>query len=593
MARVACYRALKQSGVLRALSPIEPAPPLGLAVPALEPVPATADPSVRARAEALLAGQATFFSCHRFQVGAPPAWLANPFVGTRHPQPDEHWTRIADFSAAGDIKVIWELSRFSWAPVLARAARVSGDARFSSALCAWLEDWWQQNPPNRGPQWKCGQETSLRLLNTLLAARLLGLAPTPGLEAFVEAHCQRIALTMFYAVAQDNNHGTSEAAALWAGGLWLTARDNKAGHGYADQGRALLLDRVAALVMPDGSFSQHSVTYHRMMLDTLSLAEFSRREHRQPDFPATYAERVRAAILWLHSMLDPETGDAPNLGANDGTLPFVLCEAGYRDFRPSVQLAAALFGGAGLSSGPWNEPCAWLGLDPPQTGAREQNRFFADGGYAVLTAGSTRAIVRAPRARFRPAQADALHLDLWHGSLNLLRDGGTYSYADTGDLPALLAGIAGHNTAQFDGRDAMPRLGRFLYGDWLEVDASAVTPAGAGATWQGRYTDAADATHERHVTVEPGRLTVVDQLDGFRQSAVLRWRLAPAAWQLAGANCASPLANIEVEASSPVVRLVVVEGWESRHYLESSPVPVLEIELGSAPVRVTTTVILP
>lgn len=38
------------------------------------------------------------------------------------------------------------------------------------------------------------------------------------------------------------------------------------------------------------------------------------------------------------------------------------------------------------------------------------------------------AMLRYPRFRFRPSQADALHLDLWLEGRNLLRDAGTYSY---------------------------------------------------------------------------------------------------------------------------------------------------------------------
>ena len=34
----------------------------------------------------------------------------------------------------------------------------------------------------------------------------------------------------------------------------------------------------------------------------------------------------------------------------------------------------------------------------------------------------------APQAPARPSQADALHLDLWHRGVNLLRDAGTFSY---------------------------------------------------------------------------------------------------------------------------------------------------------------------
>ena len=50
------------------------------------------------------------------------------------------------------------------------------------------------------------------------------------------------------------------------------------------------------------------------------------------------------------------------------------------------------------------------------------SRSFDVGGYHVLRAGQAVVVLRYPRFRYRPSQADALHLDLWHLGRNLLRD---------------------------------------------------------------------------------------------------------------------------------------------------------------------------
>ena len=47
--------------------------------------------------------------------------------------------------------------------------------------------------------------------------------PEPGLPALLAVHLKRIAPTLHYAMAQDNNHGTSEAAALFIGGTARSA----------------------------------------------------------------------------------------------------------------------------------------------------------------------------------------------------------------------------------------------------------------------------------------------------------------------------------------------------------------------------------
>jgi hypothetical protein len=404
-----------------------------------------ADCSVLTEADELLAGRANYFSVHPLDIGNPPNWFLNPFQKKLHPRPVQHWSRIADFSAeVGDIKVVWEMSRFAWAPILARAWRISGDARYLSALQLWMQDWWRCNPPNTGPNWMCGQETSIRLINALLALRLVGLEKSAeiGLVVFVEAHCRRVDLTTSYAVAQDNNHATSEAAGLFVGGTWLAKRgegDAKyRGQRWAEKGRKLLNGRVRRLVLPDGSFSQHSLTYHRMMLDTLSVAEAWRRYMGEAPFAEDFYTRAIAATRWLGAMIDPASGDGPNLGANDGAHPYRLDASAYRDFRPCLQLASLLFvSGAVLKSGPWDESAAWLGVPtegPVQPWLSDlSSALFPDGGYVVLrNDDGARVLLRAPTARFRPSHADALHVDLWWKGKNILRDGGTYAYADGG-----------------------------------------------------------------------------------------------------------------------------------------------------------------
>jgi hypothetical protein len=557
-------------------------------------------------ADELLAGRAKYFSVHAHDIGSPPNWFLNPFENKPHPQPALHWSEIEDFSPeAGDIKVVWEMSRFSWAPVFARAWRISGDARYLSALQLWIQDWWRCNPPNTGPNWMSGQETSIRLINALLALRMAGLEKDvgPGLMAFVEAHCRRADLTTIYALAQDNNHATSKAVGLFVGGSWL-ARHGEGearyrGQRWVKKGRKLLDGRVCRLILPDGSFSQHSLTYHRVMLDTVSVAEAWRRHVGEAPFAEDFYARATAATRWLGAMIDPASGDGPNLGGNDGSHPYRLDTSSYRDFRPCLQLASLLFvGGAALESGPWDESAAWLGV-PVQWPVRPwlndlSSTVFPDGGYVIMRHKTgAMLLLRAPTARFRPAHADALHLDLWWKGKNLLRDGGTYSYADGGAVASALASVAGHNTQQFDGHDQMPQLGRFLYGNWVRVVGEpAITTSADGQSWMGSYTDVWGAQHKRTVQLRADALSVLDQVQGFKQNAVLRWRLAPGNWSQNETGCASAMGRIRVESSVPIRRISLESGWESLHYLEKSAVPVLEVEVGQSPAVLTTTVTL-
>jgi hypothetical protein len=139
----------------------------------------------------------------------------------------------------------------------------------------------------------------------------------------------------------------------------------------------------------------------------------------------------------------------------------------------------------------------------------------------------------------------------------------------------------------------MPRLGRFLYGDWVRVvGLPAITTSANGQSWAGSYTDVWGAQHKRTVSLRADALSVLDQVQGFKRNAVLRWRLAPGNWSQNESGCASAMGQIKVESSVPIRRMSLESGWESRHYLEKSAVPVLEVEIDQSPAVLTTTVTL-
>ena len=527
--------------------------------------------------------------------GTPPDWLANAMTGKRAAGAECPWWKIQDFDPeVGDIKLVWELSRMDWVPGLAQQAS-AGNEKALQRMNAWLGDWCGKNPPYYGPNWKCGQEASIRVMHLAVAALLLDQVQSPeaGLRELVRLHLKRIAPTVGYAKAQNNNHGTSEAAALFIGGSWLAALGERDGAGWAGIGRRMLEERVQRLVGAQGTFSQYSLNYHRLMLDTLSLAETWRRLLGLPEFSSCWQGRALAASEWLRHMVDPLSGEAPNVGHNDGARLLQLDRSPYRDFRPSVQLATALFAGkrAYAPEGIWDHTLRWLGVPLPDEEAGPVGDYIADdGGFAVFRRGPAMVLMRYPRFRFRPGQADALHLDLWLNGRNLLRDGGSYSYFAGEQWTGYFGGVESHNTVQFDGRDQMPRLGRFLFGSWLKTERlERPEEKEGGLHFAVGYRDWRGARHIREIMFSEARLRVVDKLSDFERGAMLRWRLMPGLWTLEqdeGGVRVSGTENqrliLTVKATMPIVRAELSEGWESLHYNEKTPLPVLEVEVEAA-----------
>ena len=89
-------------------------------------------------------------------------------------------------------------------------------------------------------------------------------------------------------MAQDNNHGTSEAAALYIGGSLLVHNNHAEGNEWARKGSYWLENRARRLIGVDGSFSQYSLNYHRVVLDTFSMVEVWRGHLNLPRFSETW-----------------------------------------------------------------------------------------------------------------------------------------------------------------------------------------------------------------------------------------------------------------------------------------------------------------
>lgn len=548
-----------------------------------------------ADAQRVVGGSLPIFSSRWADVGFPPDWHSSVLSNTRFSNTEVHWTQLSDFELpGGDVKGYWEPARFDGFLILALAWIGENDVHVQTAIEIWLKSWCEQNPTNSGVQWKCGQEAGLRLLQVILAAELLrrwaGVSPALAFCDLVVQHCERIAPTMLYAIAQQNNHGTSEAAALFIGGAFLIRYGSPAHQRRAEDwlkiGRKWLEERIRRLVQNDGSFSQHSVNYHRLLLDTYSLVESLRRKWQVEEFTEGFYRRCRAATRWLAGMTETTSGDAPNLGANDGTRMFVLHRCEYRDYRPSVQWASILFSDLRpYPGGSYDEVLRWLDIEGGSQGAGDSasnTQIWPDGGYAKLARRDSWLLLRLPRYRFRPSQSDALHLDLWIDGHNLLRDGGSYSYNAGKDWLDYFGGVQSHNTIQFDRRDQMPRVSRFLFADWLEC-SELDFPVGESKVLAA-YRDSWGAQHKRSVSLFDGRCEVTDAVQGFDRSAVLRWRLAPIGddWKCVDGVWVSGRFAIKIEASVPLVRQELVQGWESRFYAQKSHLPVIEVEVSSA-----------
>ncbi len=445
-------------------------------------------------AESIQGGRFRLFGGALVDLGFPPRWHAfAPLGDATSPadiDPGRHWTAYPPESFQADVKLLWEPSRFGWVFPLVRAYRLTGDDRFARACVDLIDSWRAVNPPNRGPHWFSGQEVALRIL--ALAFAWYGLAPhlqarpeqAADIVHMVAAHADRLPATLLYARSLANNHLVSEAAGLYTAGVLFP--ECSGAPRWRSLGRRWIVASLASQVFADGGHVQHSTNYHRAVLQAGLWASRLAEINHEPLPPSTRAALSRMAAF-ERDLVAPDSGRVPNFGPNDGAdlLPLSACP--FEDYRPTLQLAAAILRQPELPRGSWDEACVWFGL--PRAGSpRLPSSTVAhvdapQAGVYWLRQPNSSAVLRCAHFRSRPGHSDQLHLYLHHRGRAVLLDAGSYLYNAPPPWDNSLALASAHNGPTLAGIELMRRAGRFLWLEWAQGHVL------------GRWTDAGGRIH--------------------------------------------------------------------------------------------------
>ena len=567
------------------------------------------------RVAQLKAGLFTYFEHTTKPVGCPPAWHRNPFTGATAPH-DVHWSRI-DARALGDIKIIWEPSRFAWVYPLVRQYWREKDEDAAELFWQLLEDWHRANPTGAGVNWRCAQEIGIRAMACAFALHAFrdarGTTPERILLAgrLMWAFGHRIVLDFDDALSQQNNHGITAAAGLLTIGVLFPEFPESAD--WAADGRRTLERLGRDLIYDDGSFAQHSLNYQRLMLHDYVWAIALAERAGQP-LSGILRDRVRRSAELLWRLQDETTGAVPHYGHCDGALILPLDNCDALDFRPVTQAAAVLLDGVRWwPDGPWDEDLLWLfgpeSLAAPVRPPGRDGVSARDGGYYTLRGDETFVMTRCGTFRHRPGQPDMLHVDLWWRGRNLAVDAGTFSYSDGGEAEQALARTAAHNTVTVDGADQMDRYGRFLWFPWITGRVLQSRQAAGGIEyWEGEH-DGYRRRGVRHrrgiVRIAPSAWLIIDRLDAPRPHDYrLHWLLpdGPHVWnearlgvelQLREGNYVVQVATAGAAASGELVRAAADgSGWRSRYYYSREPALSLTVN-GQASAALFATLLAP
>ena len=214
---------------------------------------------------------------------------------------------------------------------------------------------------------------------------------------------------------------------------------------------------------------------------------------------------------YLYQLIDPNTGQIPFYGSNDGALVLPLNNCDFTDFRPLLQLGSVITKGEKIfESGAWDEDIFWLygasagrvvakqRIETNNLEKKEERRkktSFSNGGVYVLQNTNSKAIIRCTDFKSRPSHADQMHLDLWLGNQNIAIDAGTYLYSGERIWRNGLAHASVHNTVTVDNKDQMNMVSRFTWTNWSKGKVL----QHKDNFWQGEHDSYKPVLHKRTV----------------------------------------------------------------------------------------------
>lgn len=501
--------------------------------------PSMASPLLIEKAQRILKGEVQFFQGEWKKI-EPNDWLTNLSSGY-HYDVRKHWTEIPDFDPVyGDIKYVWERSRFSFLQTILRY-----DAQNGSDSSTWvfnqMESWIDHNPINQGPNYRCSQETSLRLFNWILALYFYKDA-----ESLTQNRWSKILFYIYWQIKHvreninysriivRNNHAITETLLLYTAGLLFPFFEEASE--WKESGKKWFEEEIEYQIFEDGGYLQFSFNYHRVVIQLLTWAIALSEKHKEK-WSAVVYERAHASLNLLVNCQDQTSGRLPNYGSNDGSLFFNWNDASFRDFRPALDSLHFLLTGRSLYKHSY-EDRVWFGIDrgimnlKPLT-LNNGTQSFPKAGIFTFRKNDLLIFINCVTYKVRPLQADNLHLDLWYKGENLLVDGGSFRYNTDPNTTSYFMGTESHNTVMLGQHDQMHKGPRFIWLNWTRAIQAGWKEEENHIVFEGAiraFDHLGKLVHHRKVTINEqlNKLTVTDQVTG-KHDEVMRqlWHLLP------------------------------------------------------------------
>ena len=514
--RKAVFRVRDSSEYLVSSSAGEPRPIAYPSPPEKRLLSARYCESIVEEADDLISGKWVLFRDISLHVDSPPQWqkdyLSREDIFDNRPFRYLNHRTLKD----ADIKVVWDLNRWTQIVRIAQAAYVTEEPHYGETVTRWLEDWVEVNPPFRGWNWTSALESAIRLINFAWIEALLENRIDEALrDAIVMPH-SRYTWRHRSSGSSANNHRLGELAGLIVAKCrW---QNSEKGTPKIEELKALFEREILSQFSEDGGNKEQAFHYHLFSFEFIIHAYFSLLS-LGIEFRPEVLERIRSTASFIVNMQSPDM--RWDFGDSDDAVLVPFGDQIPTSLHTWSDWLERLPGSDG--------PTQWLGTEPFSVSKKGDGWYVAEqSGYAVFRDDDW--FVRLDGSPLgylsiaAHAHLDAMHASFWFRSHALIVDPGTGTYFFDSQTRQRLADETAHNGPVVGTIPMADRRGVFL---WLDHHP---TPT----IWQGEdrdvfvQSDHHEVSRRRRIRPTEDGWVVEDVVQSTVLSPVsISWHFAP------------------------------------------------------------------
>ncbi len=379
-----------------------------------------------------------------------------------------------------DVRLVWEVNRWTQIVRIAQAAWLSGDQDMARKAVAWLDDWLASNPVGMGLNWTSPMEPAIRLMNFCWIHALLSANGLTGdadrlAAAILPAHTAWV-WRYRSSGSSANNHligelaGVAMAVSKWPGLAKVSAAPTEVAR--------LLAKEVARQFFDDGGNREQALHYHLFAWE-MSYQGLTALGTAGVKIAPDISRKLSDAAVFFASLAE----SAWDYGDSDDAhiTPF------YTDEATAITEWKAWLGGH-----PSDGFDYWLGKFrdcPPSPVPEGTWKKFPESGMLTVESEGIRLRADASPLGFMKMAAhghlDALHLSIWKDGVAAIVDPGTGGYFASAMERSYLASQLAHNgPCPLDDHLYPKRRGSFLWERHHPIPVTENSSAGMCLRWK-------------------------------------------------------------------------------------------------------------